>query len=169
MQVGVQRQVLPPGVQHGQEADPRPEVLWVGGHLQQRPGDGLEQQAVHHPLVAQSQGIEGVGQGEDDVEVRHRQQVGGLFVQPGGAGRCLAFGTVPIAAGVVCRALVAALIAGLHMPAQRCRAAGGDVAQDAPLLARQLGHEGTEPADHVSQVRRGRRDLGHRRGGWANS
>jgi hypothetical protein len=170
VQVRVQRQVLAPGVQDGQEADPGPQVFGVGGDLQQRPRGGLEQGAVDHPLVGQCQGVEGVGEREDDVEVLHRQQLRRPLVQPRRARRPLALGAVPVATRVVARAAVPAAVAGLHVPAQRGRAAGGQVVQDAALLARQLGHEGTEPPDHVRQLRRRnrrRRGRCHRRHGCA--
>ena len=51
--VGVVLEVLPPGVQDGQEADLGPEVLRVGGDLLQGLGGGPEQQAVDHPRVLQ--------------------------------------------------------------------------------------------------------------------
>ena len=40
-----------PGVEHGEEADARAEVLGIGGDLEQRFGGRAEQQVVDHRLV----------------------------------------------------------------------------------------------------------------------
>jgi hypothetical protein len=44
--VGVVLEVLPPGVEDGQEADLGPEVLGIGGDLLQGLGGGAEEKAV---------------------------------------------------------------------------------------------------------------------------
>ena len=53
MDVRVVLEVLPPGVQDGQEPDLGPEVLGIGGDLLQGRGGGLEQQAVDFTRVLQ--------------------------------------------------------------------------------------------------------------------
>jgi hypothetical protein len=44
---------LTPGVQHAEEADLGAEMLWVGGHFEQRFRRGSEQQRLQRPLVLQ--------------------------------------------------------------------------------------------------------------------
>ena len=51
MHVRVMLKVLPPGVQHTQEADLRAQMLWVGGDLMQRLRCRPEQDVVDHHLV----------------------------------------------------------------------------------------------------------------------
>ena len=75
-----------------------------------------------------------LGQCEDDVEVGNGQHVVQLRVEPTRAGGGLTLGTVPIAAGVVGIATMAAAIAGFFMAAQGSGSAGSDVAQGAALL-----------------------------------
>ena len=79
--------------------------------------------------VDQRQGRQLVRQGEHEVEVRNRQELGAARCQPGGAGRSLALGTVPVAAGVVGDLLPAAGVALAHVAAQCGGAAGGQFGQ----------------------------------------
>ena len=44
-------QVLPPGMQHRQEADLGPQMLGVGGDFQECLSRGLQQQAIDHPRI----------------------------------------------------------------------------------------------------------------------
>ena len=78
----MQTEVLAPGVQDGHEADLCSKVFGIGGHLQQRLGDRVEQHAVDDALVGQRQRVERVGQCEDDVEVLDRQQFLGAILHP---------------------------------------------------------------------------------------
>ncbi len=134
MDVGVVLEVLPPGVQHGEEADLGPEVLGIGGDLSQGGGGGLEQEAVDHPRVLQGDRVERRGQGEDDVEIRDRQEFRFAGLRPVGGGVCLTLGAVAIAAGVVGDPPVPAPVAGFDMAAQRRGPTGRDVAQGVALL-----------------------------------
>ena len=59
MDVGVMLEVLPPGVEDGQEADLGPEVLGIGGDSLQGLGGGPEEQAVDHARVLQGDRAEG--------------------------------------------------------------------------------------------------------------
>ena len=47
--------ILPPGVEHTQEADLRAKMLRIGGDLQQGCGTGAEQEVVDDLLVLQGQ------------------------------------------------------------------------------------------------------------------
>lgn len=66
---------LPPGMEYCDQTDPRSEMLRVGGGFEQGRSGGAEEQAVQQPLVAQDEGPKRLRQGEDDVEVRHRQEL----------------------------------------------------------------------------------------------
>lgn len=70
MHVWVQRQLLPPGVQGHDHSRLGTQVPRVGGQLEQRVARGGEQQIPEQDVVAQPQGVELVGHGEDDVMVR---------------------------------------------------------------------------------------------------
>ena len=97
----MKQDVLPPGVQHGGETDFRSQVPGRGGNLLQGAGGGSEQDIKKDGLVAESERIQFLRNGEDDVEVRNRKERGQSFFQPIVAGDALALGTVAIAAGMV--------------------------------------------------------------------
>lgn len=136
MQVRVRLQPLPPGVQHREEADLGAEVAGIGGDPPQRLGGGLEEQAIDGTLVLERQRREPIGQGEDDVEVLDGQELVEALLQPPLLGQRLALRTVPVAAGVVGVAQLAAAIADLEVAPEHGRAAGLDRPHDAVLLGR---------------------------------
>jgi len=86
-------------VQHGGDADPRAKVLGIGGDDQHRVRGCAEQQVIDHRLVLEGDVCDLVRQGEHDVEVANRQQVGLARGQPGARGGALALGAVSVAAG----------------------------------------------------------------------
>ena len=130
--------VLAPGVQHGQHAGLGTQVLGIGGHLEQGLGGGPQEQVVDDPRIGQCDRVEGIREREDDMEVRHGEQLRGAGLQPPCRGRGLAGGAVAIAAGVVGDLLMPALGAPQDVTTQGRRAAGGQVLQGAALLGRQL-------------------------------
>jgi hypothetical protein len=67
-------QGLAPGVENRGNADVCAQMPGVACKLLQGLGSGLEQQVVEDTLVDANEGIEVMGQGEDDVEVGNRQQ-----------------------------------------------------------------------------------------------
>ena len=71
-----------PGVQHGGDADAGAEMLGIGRDREHGLGRRLEQQVVDHGLVLIGDVSNGRRQREDDVIVRHRQQLGFAFGQP---------------------------------------------------------------------------------------
>jgi len=97
----VEQEVLPPGVEHGGHRDLRAEMLRIASDLQQGLRCRIEQDLVTKSLVAQQKGIQDVRHGEDDVEVRDREQAGQTLLQPLCTLRTLALWTVPVTAGVV--------------------------------------------------------------------
>ena len=122
-----------PGVQHGGEADARAEMLGVGGDGDEGVGGGPEQEVVDGGLVLERDGADRGRQGEDDVIVGSRQQLRlAVFEPPPRRGR-LALRAVTIAAGVVCDALVRAVLAALDVAAERGCATGLDRRHDLQL------------------------------------
>jgi hypothetical protein len=81
-----------PRVQHGGDADPRAEVLGIGGDGQHRVRSGAEQQVIDHRLVLPGDVGDLGRHGEHDVEVADRQQIGLARGQPGARGSALALG-----------------------------------------------------------------------------
>ena len=98
MQMRVVHQVLPPGVEHGQEADLGAEVGRIGGDGAQRLRDGPEQNVVDHGLVLEGDGGDLLRHGEHDMEVWRVEQLRLTVVQPLSPCETLAFWTIPVAA-----------------------------------------------------------------------
>ena len=74
MHVRMLGEVLPPRMQHHRDGRLASEVLGVTGEGQEGGRGRLEEKTVELTWVEADQRIEGVRQGEDDVEVFHRQQ-----------------------------------------------------------------------------------------------
>src|SRR5260370_34877065 len=96
----MKQDVLSPGVQHGGETDFRSQVPGRGGNLLQGAGGGSEQDIKKDGLGAESERIQFLRNGEDDVEVRNRKQRGQSFFQPSVADEALGLGTWRISAGL---------------------------------------------------------------------
>jgi hypothetical protein len=126
-------QVLAPGVEHGDEADLGAQILGIGGDPAQRLGRGPEQDGVNRFLVLERDLGHRRRQGEHDMEVRHRQQLGLPGRQPLGADLPLALRAVPVAAGVVGDPDQAAIRTLLGVAAERCRPAQLDGAHHPSL------------------------------------
>jgi hypothetical protein len=103
----------------------------------ERVDGALKQQGVDEARTVLSECVERMGQREDDVKVRDRQQLRAAGLDPAGLGQRLALRTVSVAAGVVDGPRGAAAVAALEMAAERRRATGLDRAQRAVLHGRQ--------------------------------
>ena len=82
MQMGMVQQVLPPGVEHGNEADLGAEVLGVGGDGAERLGRGAEEEVVDLALVLEGNRGDGGGEGEDHMEIPDGQKLRTAVFQP---------------------------------------------------------------------------------------
>ena len=91
----------------------------IGGDGTQGLRCRAEQDVVDDRLVLQSDGGDRRGHGEHDVEIRHRQQLGLSISEPLRAGQALALWAVPVAAGIVRNAYLAAVGTSLDMAAER--------------------------------------------------
>ena len=66
---------LSPGMEHAEKADSGTEAIRIAGDFNEGLCAGPEQEIVNDLLVLQCQGTEFVRQGEDNMRVRHRQQI----------------------------------------------------------------------------------------------
>jgi len=120
------RQCRSPGVQHACHAHPRAHAPGVGRDGYYRFRGRLEQQPVDRLLVPIGDLRDLGRQGEDDMEIFHRQQVLGARFHPVARRRPLTLGAMPVFAGIVADVVVATFGAPGHMPAERLGSAGFD-------------------------------------------
>ena len=154
-------------MEHGGDADPCAQVAGIGGDRQHRLGGCAEQQVIDDSLVVEGDLGDLGRQGEDDVEVSDRQQVGLALGQPRARGGALALGAVPVAAAVVGDPPVAAVLAGLDMTAQGCGAAMLDRRHDLELMKAQVPGmggpiSGAGSAEDIGDLERGAHRLSRR-------
>src|ERR1019366_8563366 len=116
--VGMQEQVLSPGVQDADHADLSAQVFAIDGDLEQSLSAGGEQQVVEQTRILQGQHVEFVGHGEHDMEVTGGQQFAFAGRQPALACLGLALGAVPVSARVIRDSLMPATRASIAMTAQ---------------------------------------------------
>ena len=133
MEVRVVGHCRAPAVKHGSGADARAEVPEVSGDGEQCLGRRAEQQVVDDRLVLVGDRGDLSGQGEDDVEIADRQQIGLAGGEPIRRRRALTLWAMAIAARVVSDAAVATILAALDVPAERGRASLLDRRHDLEL------------------------------------
>jgi hypothetical protein len=156
-----------PGVEHGGDADPRSQVTGIGGDRQHRLGRRAEQQVIDDSRVVERDVSDLGWQGEDDMEVSDRQQVGLALSQPGARGGPLALGAVPVPTAVVGDPRVTAVLACLNMTAEGRGATMLDRRHDFELMKAQVpgmggpisGAGGTED---IGDLKRGAHRLRRR-------
>ena len=151
-----------PCVQHGCDADPGAEMLRVGGNGQHRLGAGPEQDIVDRLLVLVCDVGERRRQGEDDMVVGHRQEIGLASLQPVACDGALALRAMPVAAGIVGDACMVAVLALFHMAAERRGAAALDGAHRLQLAEADMAGIGHTPCRPV--IAEDIRDLQSRTG-----
>src|SRR5512137_221703 len=101
MDMGMMGERLAPGVENREQANPGAETLRICGERHGRLGGGAHQRGIEKPLVLEGDLGRRRRQGEDEMEIRRREQLGLARVEPGGSGGSLAFWAMPVAAGVV--------------------------------------------------------------------
>jgi len=156
-------EILTPAVQNGGDADVGAEMLGIGRNGGERLGCRCEQQPINLGLVLVGDRADCGWQREHHVEVRHWQQLDLARCKPRLSGRPLAFGTMPIAAGVIGDARERAVLAALDMTAESCSAADLDRGHDAPLTEAQMSLVGSAPSSAVAaeDVRDFKSWMGH--------
>jgi hypothetical protein len=144
-----------PGVQHGGEADAGAKMLRFGGDRGQRLRGGPEQEVVDGSLVLERDRADRGRQGEDDVIVGNRQELRLAVFEPLPRRGRLALRAVTVPAGVVCDALVRAVLAALDVAAERGCATGLDRRHDLQLGEAHVAGVGLSPRRPV-----GAKDVG---------
>ena len=142
-----------------------PRSLRVGGDGEHGLAGGAEQKVVDHGLVVPGDVGDLGRQREDDVEVADRQEIGDARGEPPPCRRALAFGTVPVAAGVVGDAVVTAVRARLDMTAEGCGATGLDRRHHLHLAEAEMAGMGRAPGGAMAMEDVGdlQRRTAHRR------
>ena len=111
-----------------------PRMFWVGSDDADRLGSRLEQDVVDECLVLESDRRDWRRHGEDDMKIGNGQQFGAAICKPSEARQTLALRAMPIAAGIVGDADLAAILAPLDMTAERRRSACLDRGHDLALI-----------------------------------
>ena len=165
MQVGMIGEGLAPAVQHRDEADLGAKMPGIGGDHAQRLGRCLEQDGVDYRLVLEGDRGDLGRQGEHDVEVADRQEIGLAGGQPVPCRRALAFGAMPVAAAVIGNPAMAAVLACLDMTAEGGGAAGLDRRHHLHLTEAQMTGMGRAPGGTMAMKDIGdlQRRAAHRR------
>ena len=156
MEMRVMVQLLAPGVEHGEAADLRAEMLRIPSNVLECLGDGAKEQAIEWVRVLEHQRPQIVWQGKDDMGVGRLEYLALPGREPRGLGRAMAFGAAPVAAGVIRLHFVPTVVALGDMSAQSGRATQRDRAQcpvlrpregvpialekDVAMLAHHIGH-----------------------------
>lgn len=109
---------LAPSMQHRKESDIGAQPFGIGGNRLERFCRGPKQDAVQETLVLQGQSSQLIRKRKHDMEVLDREKLTAPLVQPPGARQGPALGAVPVAAGIISDALMAASIALFEMAAQ---------------------------------------------------
>jgi hypothetical protein len=81
------QEILPPGVEHGEEADLSPQMLRIGGNGLQSLGRCPEEDAIDHRLVLIGDVGNRFRHRQDDVKVLRGEKLGPSVVQPLSAGQ----------------------------------------------------------------------------------
>ncbi len=79
MQVGMEVEILPPGVEDGEKAGFHTEALGVSGNGEESLGGDAEEQVVDEFLVVEGNRGERGGEREDHVKVGSGQEFGGVL------------------------------------------------------------------------------------------
>jgi hypothetical protein len=137
VQMDVQGEVVAPGVQHGEDARLGPEMPWVTSELEQGIGSGAEEQSVDQLRSQQRDGIHGVRERKDHMEVIDGQQFFEAGVQPSFFGQGLAFRTVSVATRAPYHALSPTISAKLSRAPEGRGAAAFDGLQRGELHSAQ--------------------------------
>ena len=125
---------LPPGVQNAEEADPGAEVSGGGRHVEEGVGACPKQQLIDHRGIASAEDMERMGQGEDHVDVRHREDLTLPRGEPPRAGLGLALRAVPVATRVVGDRAMPTRVTLIDVPAQRGGPAASERSEHRPVL-----------------------------------
>src|SRR5208337_1015901 len=158
--VGMQEQVLSPGVQDGDHANLGSEVLRIGCDFQQGLRSGGEQQIVKQAWVLQRQHIQFVRHSEHDMEIAGVEEIVLPCCDPALTSLRLTLGAVAIATRVVGDGLIPAALTGIAMAAEGSGAAALNGSQGFELLVVQARSIPLQKAIALHA-----QDVGHLEGG----
>src|SRR5215831_7201095 len=127
------QQILSPGVEHGEEANLRTQVLGIGGNGAQRLAHRPEQNIVGELFILMGDCRDAIGHGKDDVEILRPEKFRSTVFQPFSASQRLTLWAMPIATTIVSDALVVTLVALLDVTTKRCRSTQLDRRHEATL------------------------------------
>ena len=108
-------EVLAPGVEHHRGPDLAPEPLGISTEGLQGLRGRLKQEVIDHPWVSLGKRVDLVGEGEDQMEIGHRQELCTAGLDPALLRQRLALRAMAVAAGVVTRHFCAAVITHFQM------------------------------------------------------
>ena len=151
---------LAPGVQDRGDPDRATQMPRIAPEGEQRVGSRAEEEGIEDARIPLGQRIEQMREGEDDVEVGNREQVGSACREPPFLGERLALRAVPIATGVVGDPHGAAAVTRLPMPAK----GGGPTGRDGPQGSVLHGREPVRASVGVAVVSDDVRQLEPRTG-----
>ena len=126
MDMRMEMEILSPGMQHFNTADLCAKIFLVPGQLRQRFSRTGKQETIQLFLVRQEERIQIGGNREYDMKVLDIQQIKALVFNPAFFQQRLAFGTMPVPAGIIGRPLVSAIRTRIHMTAQSSGSALSD-------------------------------------------
>jgi hypothetical protein len=127
-------EVLAPCMQDGSDADVGTEVLAIGGNRGQGLGRSFKQQSIDLGLVLVGHRADRGRKREHHMKIRHREKLSFVHRKPCHRSRPLAFGAVPIPAGIIGDARVRTVLAALDMTAEGGSATNLDRPHDASLV-----------------------------------
>src|SRR4051812_45139381 len=134
MHVRMTDQGLPPRVEDAEDADRGAKMSRIGGDLTERRRARLKEPRVQTGPVPIGQGQERMREREDDVHIRHVEELPLARVQPAFARLRLTLRTVPVSTRVVGEGLMPAGVTPVEMSTERGRATARDGAEHGPLL-----------------------------------
>jgi hypothetical protein len=107
-----------PRVEDRHAPDLGPQVLGIAGDVQETLGDGAKEQPIERARIGEDEWAEVLGQGKNRVFIRRVKDFTLSVGQPSGSGDALAFGAMPVAAGVISTPLMATGVTAGFVAAQ---------------------------------------------------
>jgi len=136
MEMRVNPEGLPPGVQDSKKANVSTQVLGILADLEKRLGYGTKENPVDDALVLKCDWAEFVREGENEVKVVRLEKIGRSVLEPLRPGLCLTLRTVAITAGLIDELLVTTAIASLQVTTERGSSANHEGSQNPSLVCR---------------------------------
>ena len=127
-------QRLPPGMQHREEPDLRPQMMRIVCHRQEGLSHGLKEEVIHYPRVLEREWAEERREGQHHMHLGNVEQLRCTGREPSGLRPAWTLGAMPIAPGVIGALQVTALLTLRRVSSQSRRPAESDRSEGAMLL-----------------------------------